>query len=408
MTDYLQKNYRGLIIAGLGAVGRAVLSLGTEVLQQFEQVVLIDRAPAARPCLVGNHARFIRGDITDSAWLGAELDNIPKPALFVNLCAGIDNVRIRRVVADYDVAYIDSCCCAPDGSSEVRFSRMMSYTLTAIDCRRPQWLCWGINPGLVELVARGLMASFQEEAGRFDVTVYEHDQLVNGDASRVAVGWCPDALIEEVMQSPPLRIVEGRPEEPLENGSRRVIACWDGEPVQSRLVGHEDIWNIGMLPQVRNASFVYGLHPKVMEVFDQGIDAAKERLYVPSPQVEVFGLERVAVSVRSHLTGREKIVVWSEDHHRVWQQYHLNAVQYQTGKAILLAIMLLQHSRYGVLNGTYCAADLPVRFEDRCCIESFMQQLSINFLVAEDLDVHLCACRPFDSTATDKVECCCL
>ena len=408
MTDNLQNNYHGLIIAGLGAVGRAVFTLGAEVLREFEEVVLIDKEPRARNSPAGNHPRFRQGDITDSSFLAGELCRIRKPALLVNLCAGIDNVRVRRVVAGYDVAYIDSCCCAPDGSREVRFSRMMSYTLAAFASRRPQWLCWGINPGLVELVARGLMASFSDTPEGFDVTVYEHDQLVNGDTSRVAVGWCPDALIEEVMQSPPLRFVEGRPEEPSEYGSRRVIACWDGEPVHSRLVGHEDIWNIGMLPQVKNASFVYGLHPKVMEVFDQGIDAARQRLYVPASQIEVFGLERVAVAVRSRVSGEEKVLVWEEDHHRIWQQYHLNAVQYQTGKAILLAITLLQHSRYGSLNGTYCAADLPVHFADRHCIEDFMRQLAINFIPADNLDVHLCACSSSDSPAPQPVECCCL
>ena len=408
MKNYPHNNYRGLIIAGPGAVGRAVLHLGDDLLRSFEEVVLIDRDPAVGNCLAGGPGCFLPGDITDSAWLEEQLRKVAKPALFVNLCAGIDNVKIRKVVAGFNAAYIDSCCCAPDGSREVRFSRMMSYTRTAIASDRPQWLCWGINPGLVELVTRSLMRCFADQKGDFDVTVYEHDQLVNGDESRVAVGWCPDALIEEVMQSPALCFEEGRPVEPAEEGSRKVIACWDGEPVHSRLVGHEDIWNIGMLPQVRNASFVYGLHPKVMQVFEQSIDTARKRLYVPSSQVEVFGLERVAVAVRNRLTGKERVLIWEEDHHRIWQRFKLNAVQYQTGKSILLALMLLQHSRYGCLRGTYCAADLPILFEDWRRIESFMQDLAINFAAADDLDLHLCACPPTGSHASDRVECCCL
>lgn len=407
MTNNRQNNYRGLIIAGVGAVGRAVLALGAELLDSFEEVLLVDRKPAVGTCFGQGHHRFLQGDLTDRHWLAGELEKIAKPALLVNLSAGVDNVKVRKVVAGFDVAYIDSCCCAPAGSQEVRFSRMMSYTLAAIDSKRPQWLCWGINPGLVELVARKIMASFPGRHGAFDVTVYEHDQLVNRDENRVAVGWCPDALIEEVMQSPPLHFVNGRLEEPRQKGSGRVIACWNGEPVNSRLVGHEDIWNIGMLPQVQSASFVYGLHPKVMQVFDQGIDSARKQLYVPAPQVEVFGLERVAVSVRSCESGEERVLIWQEDHHRIWQRFDLNAVQYQTGKSILLALMLLQHSRYGQLNGTYCAVDLPIFPEDWREIETFMEELSIRFL-AEDLDLHLCSCRSMDSPEAEAGACCCL
>jgi len=260
----------------------------------------------------------------------------------------------------------------------------------------------------VELVTRRLIASFSEANHGFDVTVYEYDQLVKGENDTVAVGWCPDALIEEMMQSPTLRFVEGRPLERIKLGAESVVACWDGEPVRSRLVGHEDIWNIGKLPEVRNASFVYGLHPKVMQVFDQGIDTARRRLRVPAPQEPVFGLERVAVAVRCRGNGEEKVLIWQEDHHSIWQHHHLNAVQYQTGKSLLLALMLLQHSRYGALQGTYCAADLPVEHDDWCRIESFMEQLAIRFSAANDLDLHLCACTSADSPAAEQLKCCCL
>jgi len=404
----MKGQYRGLVIAGLGAVGRAVLALGAAELESFEKIVLIDREERVEKIQVSDRARFIQGDVTSTAFLEAVLAAIPKPALFVNLCAGIDNVAVRRAVGRYDMAYLDSCCCAPAGSKEVRFSRMMAYSLQTVAARRPQWLCWGINPGLVELVTRRLIASFGEARQGFDVTVYEYDQLEKGKNDTIAVGWCPDALIEEVMQSPTLRFVEGLPLERTQQGAESVIACWDGEPVRSRLVGHEDIWNIGKLPEVRNASFVYGLHPKVMQVFDQGIDMARRQLRVPAPQEPVFGLERVAVAVQSRDSGEEKVLVWQEDHHRIWQNHHLNAVQYQTGKSLLLALMLLQHSPYGALQGTYCAADLPVDRDDWRRIESFMEQLAIRFRDADDLDLHLCACGPVDLPAVEQFECCCL
>jgi hypothetical protein len=403
----MKQQYRGIIIAGHGAVGRAVLSLGATLLGSFEEVVVIDQRAVPKSSQFSEIGRYLVGDITDLTFLRAQLRSIAKPALFINLTAGVDNVRIREEVGGHEVAYIDSCCCAPDGSDEVRFSRMMSYTLTPVKCLRPQWLCWGINPGLVELVARRIITSFQDSELGFDVTVYENDQLVSSDESRVAVGWCPDALIEEIMQSPTLQFIEGRPDEEKEEGARRVVACWDGEPVHSRLVGHEDIWNIGRLPQVRNASFVYGLHPRVMKIFDGRIDTARESLYVPEPQKEVFGRERVAVAVRSRLTKDERVLVWEEDHHRIWERCHINAVQYQTGKAILLAITLLRHSRYGGLAGTYCAADLPVLPDDWRIIEQCMRDLSINFAIADDLGLRLCGCISSDNSIEAGIECCC-
>ena len=199
----MKGQYRGIIIAGLGAVGRAVLTLGAEVLDTFEEIYLIDRQASVEDALLPGPARMLTGDITDSAFLIEVLEKIGKPALFVNLCAGIDNVGIRRMVGHYDLAYLDSCCCSPAGSSEVRFSRMMSYTLQPVAGVRPQWLCWGINPGLVELVTRRIIASFGEDRAGFDVTVYEYDQLVQRENESVAVGWCPDALIEEVAASTP-------------------------------------------------------------------------------------------------------------------------------------------------------------------------------------------------------------
>jgi len=403
----MKHQYRGIIIAGYGAIGSAVLSLGENLLSSFEEVVVIDRRAVPKSSQFLEPGRFLMGDITDPIFLRTQLEGIVKPALFVNLCAGVDNVRIREEVGMHDVAYVDSCCCAPEGSDEVRFSRMMSYTLNPVKCKRPQWLCWGINPGLVELVARRIITSFQDCDLGFDVTVYENDQLMSRDESRVAVGWCPDALIEEIMQSPTLQFIEGKPDEQKEEGTRRVVACWDGEPVHSRLVGHEDIWNIGRLPQVRNASFVYGLHPRVMKIFDGEIDTARESLYVPEPQKEVFGRERVAVAVRNRLTKDERVLVWEEDHHRIWKHYNINAVQYQTGKAILLAITLLRDSRYGGLVGTYCAADLPVLPDDWRIIEKCMRDLSIKFAIADDLGLRLCGCISSEQSVETGIECCC-
>ena len=111
MIVNMKGQHRGIIIAGLGAVGRAVLTLGGEVLDTFDEIFLIDRRDSVEDGLLPGKARMLRGDITDSAFLSEALEKIGKPALFVNLCAGIDNVRIRRMVGQHDIAYLDSCCC---------------------------------------------------------------------------------------------------------------------------------------------------------------------------------------------------------------------------------------------------------------------------------------------------------
>jgi len=173
-------------------------------------------------------------------------------------------------------------------------------------------------------------------------------------------------------------------------GTRRVLACWDGEAVPSRVVGHEDIWNIGLLPRVRQARFVYGLHPRVMRLLERDVEAARSRLRVPEPDTPVHGLERIAVAVKSRASERERVLIWEEDHHDIWQRHGINAVQYQTGKALLLALRLLCFTPYGDLAGTYCAADLPVTRQDRLTIDSFMADLAIDWRDASHLDLHLC------------------
>lgn len=381
-------HYQGLVVAGFGAVGRSLFAIGDPSLDSFAEILVIDRGPAPAAHPLPPKARFITGDISDTKWLAARLAILARPALFVNLCSGVDNVKIRRLLARHDIAYLDSCCCVPQGSREVRFSRMMPYTKTPVRSSRPQWLCWGINPGLVELIARKLMAGFAPPETDFSVTIYEHDQLAGRNGA--IVSWCPEALIEEVMQSPTLECGAGRLVEETGTGARKAVACWAGQPVASRVVGHEDIWNIGLLPAVRQARFIYGLQPRIMEIFEQDIDQARRLLKMAEPGSPVFGLERIAVAVRSGVSGRERALIWQEDHHDIWRQYGINAVQYQTGKAILLALRLLQFTRFGALAGEYCAADLPLTPEEWLLLDRFMRELGINWQDAGHAAPQLC------------------
>jgi len=279
---------------------------------------------------------------------------------------------------------------------------MMPYSLSTVSGKRPQWLCWGINPGLVELISRQLMASFTPDEQDFVVTVFEHDQLEGAESG--AVGWCPEALIEEIVLSPSLEMVQGEPIESAGAGARKIMACWDGRPVASRLVGHEDVWTIGKLPDVARSRFVYGLQPQIMKVLDQGFAKAKAELRLPSPHLPVYGKERVAVKVKSQISGTERIMAWEEDHHRIWQDYGMNAVQYQTAKALLLALCLLQHSRYGTLAGNFCAADLPISAADWQVIDQLMSDLNIDWQNISAKRLRVCPRMP-DKTAWSALNC---
>ncbi len=390
--EFQPPRYRSLVIAGLGAVGRAMCVLGQEVLASFERVVGVDRQPLLAEIRLPAGVAFEQWDVTDGRRLLRLLDRLPRPALFLNLCVGVDNLVLRRLLADRDAAYLDAACSAPDGSNEVRFSRMMPYSLTPVASLRPQWLCWGINPGLVEIVARRLMYS-AAGAGPFSVTVFEHDEIhTAGDGNgRVAVGWCCDSLIEEVMESPTFYVARGREVEDPFPGTRPVVARWNGAVVPSRLVGHEDIWNLGRLPEVRDAAFVYGLHPRIMAVFDAGrVAEAKERFYVPPPEEPVHGRERVAVRVRG-MEGPARTLLWQEDHHQVWQRFGCNAVQYQTAKAVLFALLLMHRTPLGELAGNHTASSLPVGPESWPLLDACLQRLAIRWQDASSLAL---SCSP--------------
>ncbi|MEW6426558.1 MAG: hypothetical protein AB1568_00845 [Thermodesulfobacteriota bacterium] len=376
--------YRTLIVAGAGNVGRALLAVSGRDLDSFDEVVLVDREP--RPLPVSPACRFVGGDIQEVDFLRRLLAGCRLPAIFVNLCAGVDNVAVRAVIAGEEVAYIDTSCCAPLGSSEVRFSRLMPYSLTVLNSRRPHLLCWGINPGLVEIVTRRLLAQSGRHGNRFDVTIYEHDDLQVLAKDFIAVGWNVDALVEEVIESPILVCRDGRLQEDAQAKHHPVLACWNGTVVPSRLVGHEDIWNLGQLPEIDGARFVYGLAPPVMAALEQDAATARRRLKVPAAAVPVRGLERVAVKVKAD-DGWSRTLLWQEDHYETWRSHGVNAVQYQTAKSVLLGILLLQHGRHGRGNGNHSGATLPLADADIRLVDGLMERLGISWTNGDTLDL---------------------
>jgi hypothetical protein len=371
-------NFKTFVIAGLGTIGSGLLRLGKETLDTFEHLIAVDRSAEKLNPQPGLNLMYRQGDIEEVEFLRNLFRDIRLPALFVNLCSGVDNVRVRKIISQFDVAYIDSCASEIYREPEYRFTRLMPYTLLKTDSSFPHWLCWGINPGLVEIISRRIMERFGDKNPSFDVSIFEFDQLrADLNDSKIAVGWSPEALVEEVMISPSFWVTDKKQVEIGEPGTRKILSFWKEKPVLSRIVGHEDVWNIGKLTGVNSAEFVYALDPKVMEAFEGGTDDALDLLKVPGADVPVFGMEQVAVKVKTPGSGKEKILVWAVEHEDVWRRHKINAVQYQTGKSLLLAIELLQRTRYGRLPLNCCAADLPISGQDWENIEHLMTVLNI-------------------------------
>ena len=376
-----RRNYHSLVIAGLGAVGSSLVKLGWRELGLFDHVVAVDVINDRLLFCQDSDINCICGDVTDSSLVHSLMSTTPGPTLFVNLCSSTDNVRIRTALSFHDAAYIDSCASMTQDPEECRFSRLMPYTYSTIDSRYPHWLCWGVNPGVVELIARRLLKELPAEKNCYDVTIYEYDRLENvSDTEKAAVGWCPAALIEEVMLSPTLQIIDGNPVEDNTLGTRDNTASWEDTPVAARVVGHEDIWNMGSIPCVKNSRFLYSLGPAVMQLLKTDTKLAGDLLYIPTSQKEsIAGLEQVAVQVSGKDLSKPQTLVWTEDHGEMWQRFRVNAVQYQTAKSILLAIKLLQQTGYGTLPIACNGSNLPIGEADWQIIDSFMEELGINW-----------------------------
>jgi len=385
------RNYRSLVIAGIGTIGRSLVSLGTEQFSLFEKVFATDKDCLCLAQLQDSGMICHAGDITDPQFLKTLMTSVPSPCLFVNLCSGTNNITIRNNLAPFETAYLDSCASITGDPDEYRFSRLMPYTYKDVDCRYPHWLCWGINPGLVEIIARRILSDLPDKYRMYDVAVYEFDRLENKKSTdKAAVGWCPEALVEETMLSPTMEIEDGRPREDTGPGTRGCLINWENEPIPARIVGHEDIWNLSEIPAVKNGSFYYSLSPEVMEILNMD-DAQKARsmLSIPAAGDVITGLEQVAVQVKADFLAEPKTLVWTEDHRTTWNDHGVNAVQYQTAKSLLLAIMLLQRTAYGREALASHASNLPINSRDWPIFDRFMDELNINWQDGALLNLHV-------------------
>jgi len=381
-------NFDTIILAGMGAVGSSMLRLGSETLKSFSRVILADRDPAALAPLHTLGCRCLCGDLLDPSFLRQLKRHASGETLLVNMCAELNNLIVREQAAQLGMAYLDSCASATEDPEEHRFSVMMEHTMTSLDPDLPHWLCFGINPGLVEIVARQLINELAPGKNGCDITVFEHDQIHAPTLEEgVAVGWCPPALIEEVMLSPSLVVEGGMVVEDREPPARDAVAFWEGEEVRSRIVAHEDIWNMALIPGVVSARFVYGLAPEVMDILAGDPGKAAERLLIPDGATPVFGLERVAVQARELATGERRTLLWETDHYQTWIFHGINGVQFQTASSLLLAVELLAKTRYGRIPGEFCGATFPMTEGDFSLIGRIMKRLNIHWQRADYLDL---------------------
>jgi saccharopine dehydrogenase-like NADP-dependent oxidoreductase len=123
-----RRNYRSLIIAGTGTIGTSLVSLGADLFPLFDHIYAVDRSKRALEPLQHTGFACCCGDISDAGFVNTFLRQVPGPSLLVNLCAGTNNVRIRKSLTGHDTAYLDSSASMTEDPKECRFSRPMPYT----------------------------------------------------------------------------------------------------------------------------------------------------------------------------------------------------------------------------------------------------------------------------------------
>ncbi|MHC4881402.1 MAG: saccharopine dehydrogenase family protein [Planctomycetota bacterium] len=377
--DFSHRNYRSIVLAGLGAVGEGILAVGQTHLDGFEQVHLVDKAPCRCQAALRYHYPVRQMDIEDGESLTGFLTSLKTPVLLINACTDIDTVKLRKVISMLPVGYIDICESRTPDNPQGRFTVSMPYTNQSCHGDRPHLICQGSNPGMVEYIARMLIDRMGPDISGYRVNIYENDQLSapNSDESRF-VSWSPESLVDEVMVAPLIEYADGRMVEGPVPVSERVTTQWQGRPFGAFKVGHEDIWNLGCLEQVSDATFYYGFCADVMNILRTTPQNALATLRIPAGGEPIGGLERIVVSVKDP-SGEQQSLLWQVDHSQTRRDYGINAVQYQTAASVLLSVLLMQHTEAGCWAGTYNASTLPLGGGDWDVIRQLMDRLGISW-----------------------------
>lgn len=170
------------------------------------------------------------------------------------------------------------------------------------------------------------------------------------------------------------------------NGHREKMVFCNDRRLRSRVVPHEDIWNLSRLPKVRDARFIYSLNDNLMDLFTGPIDVARERLVVPTESVMVWGHDTVIVTVKGIQSDFSRSMAWSVDHNLIWQQHGINGVQYQTAKSVLFAVTMLTEGFVPQAGSTYNASTMPLNDEGWAKSEEMMKTLGIYWRELEQGD----------------------
>ncbi|MBU4261301.1 MAG: NAD-binding protein [Proteobacteria bacterium] len=132
-----QRNFDTLIVAGVGAIGSSMITLGCDVLSALKKVILVDLDAGRFVWFRNRGFSFLQGSVEDSEVLAKITDMVEGKGLLVNLCTDVDNVRIRRMPAPLDLAYVDSCAGSSRNPKKHLFSSIMEYDLTPVESRCP-------------------------------------------------------------------------------------------------------------------------------------------------------------------------------------------------------------------------------------------------------------------------------
>ena len=375
--------YATLLVCGLGTVGSAFVRLGESFFGDFDLVALMDRDPSALRKIeeqLSLDVVTLEGDLNHAANLRDTLRTLPSPVLLVNLTSDTDTVKVRRSIADLPVAYMDCGSSRMDKEPSRRFSRIMPYTLQALHGEHPHLLCQGINPGMVEIVARLQIEQMEGPLRCVDILVFETDSLkVSPETPFVPVGWCPEDLVEEIMISPTMEVRRGSIVEERVRGTRTEWVSWRGETFPCRVVGHEDIWNLGQLSGVGSAAYLYNLDRRVMDTFLGSSEEAAESFRVPGQEMVLDGADRICVSVGREKDEHRRAWVWEVDHAATGRAHGMNGVQFQTAASLLTSMAVLNHTHLSSLPGTFTATTLPFTPDVLETLQSAMDMLRITW-----------------------------
>lgn len=356
--------YENLIIAGLGKMGKAFLTLGQNFITQFPNVYLLEKTNISKDDII-----YDKIDIDDESSLRNFLVKLKGNSLFVNLTSNIDTVKLRKILKDYQVAYIDTACSTK--TNEWRFPKLMEYTNIKLCNNFPYFLGCGVNPGMVELIFIYIVKKYFVNEKKFSVFLYEYDNLRYANRksnSPVIVAWSKEDLIDEFVHYPTIKIEKGNL---VETNLKETNLNWFGQNIKSYMIGHEEIWNLSKNKHyyIENCSYKYSLN--------QNIDFNINNIELVNDEDLICGQDGIVIKVK----GNKKMItfMWQLSHKEMFDKYKINAVQYQVIKSLFVFLEILMSEKNGVQkNALDIAYTLDINY-----IEKLLKKHQINWEIID-------------------------